>query len=96
MDLPNQYLYISDATTHMAALGYNNVEAVRYGIRRNLFRVGVEVVDARSPGSIRPTYKINPHLCGLRLKESPARRNPRGKGRPPNTTRFTKALHSEV
>ncbi|MBD2771200.1 hypothetical protein [Iningainema tapete] len=82
-DLPNSFLGISDAMPFMVQLGYGNVEHIRYAIRKNFFRLGIEVIDARMPQSNRPTYRVNPHLCSLRLHESPAKRNTRKRGRPP-------------
>ena len=43
--LPNSYLDLTESMPHMEKLGYNNQEQVRYAIRKNLFRVGIEVSD---------------------------------------------------
>jgi|GEM_PF-6056198 hypothetical protein len=81
--LPDSYLDLTEAMPHMASLGYNNQEQVRYAIRKNLFRLGIEVSDTSMPGAARPTYRINPVKCRERLLESPAKRSLHKRGRPP-------------
>lgn len=80
--LPSSYLDLTEAMPHMTQLGYSNTEQVRYAIRKNLFRVGIEVSDVSMPGSARPTYRINPAKCEARLLESPAKRSIHKRGRP--------------
>lgn len=80
---PDRFLNLSEAMPYMTSLGYNNTEQVRYAIRKNLYRVGIEATDTRMPDAARPTYRINPRLCQLRLLALPLKRaTPHKRGRP--------------
>ncbi len=83
-NLPDKFLDITDAMPHMEVLGYANAEQVRYAIRKNLYRQGIDYVDARMPGSSRPTYRVNPAKCAEQfIKPAHKRVTPHRRGRPP-------------
>lgn len=83
LDLPNKFLDITDALPHLDAIGYRNAEQVRYAIRNNFYRSGIDYIDARMPGSARATYRVNPAKMSEQfIKPAAQRVSPHRRGRP--------------
>jgi hypothetical protein len=68
---PQKYLPTSKAWKE---LGFQTKQDLYDAVDKGLFRIGIEVVDRRKPGSTRAIYSFNIPTCQARLAQPPEKR----------------------